>query len=338
MDWMDETTFPLANGKWQAIKLPFGRIVDGEARVEKIVRNSHPFSTALITTPQSQHFLPPVCTPETQARVRRRFLLQRKFILIYLLLCLLILLTWYLGGSQDRKVLVMTLVTALFFVFFAFDYGLSLRVERYMQERALYLASLCLKNNRDLKLGALLFLMAGLMQYFVQRHSGGLEPLIRQYGLMNDFKLASESWRLISGPFIHSSITHWANNFIYLIITLALTASFRKHALWWLMLFLVLTGLAFRLIPYPLRPDALVGISGGIFALFGLSFHDSLMHRDNFPRYFFVMLGCFIVMMTAFPYLLSPRASGFAHLTGLLTGFIAGFLADSPMFAKTRVP
>ncbi len=171
----------------------------------------------------------------------------------------------------------------------------------------------------------IVMLLLGALQFWLQRSVGGLEALITRYGLVFDVA-PLQPWRYISGPLMHSGITHWMANVSLLIVAISLvsTLATRVAAALILAAGTILPALVLTFLPYAIRQDAFLGISGGVLALMGWMVGIGWRERAWLPRHFALTIGMFSVLFVILSTLLSPKANDFVHVAGLLIGVLAG--------------
>lgn len=124
----------------------------------------------------------------------------------------------------------------------------------------------------------------GGVQVYLQMHAGSLFRLIEQYGLV--FQDAPrQPWRYLSGPFLHSGIAHWAANFSLLMIAAGLSFSLGRAPFIWLTFLsgIILPAFLLTFLPHWVGSDAFLGISGGVFSLYGWIAGIWLRTRRIFP-------------------------------------------------------
>lgn len=341
MDWQEIDRFPPGNGKWQLMRPPFARIKDGAEKLERAVDQWHPFDPVLVATPESKHFLPPICAPGLESRVYAAMLRRYRFLIAGLFLFPLVFLAAYLAGAGNgQKLLNLVFALAIFFVFFFVDYILVLRHKQHTQDRSLFVAWVYRPGVRP----ALVIILsavfvAGLLQFYMQNRLGGLDPLIREYGLLYSAAEGGDWWRYATGPWIHSGIAHWINNAALLAIAAGLVSAVaRPSILVYFVVVLVVSAATTSLLAADQRSDALVGISGGVLGLFGWLSGAALRNRRCFPRHFWVTSAMFGLLSIGISMLLSATTSNVVHISGFAMGLVLGMTnrALSPAFIEPR--
>lgn len=170
-----------------------------------------------------------------------------------------------------------------------------------------------------------LLVVAGAMQCFAQEHEGGLSSVIERYGLVFSDSL-SEPWRYLTGPFFHSGLPHWLANASLLAVAAALAFALGRASVIWLIYLIgvLVPGVLLTFLPHWIGLDAYLGVSGGVYALFGWLGGVTFRRRSEFPNGLWWVIGYFAVATLLSASLLDHRASWFAHVFGLVTGYVAG--------------
>ncbi|MDZ7683880.1 MAG: rhomboid family intramembrane serine protease [Gammaproteobacteria bacterium] len=143
---------------------------------------------------------------------------------------------------------------------------------------------------------------------------------------------AGESWRILTGSFLHHNIQHWLINCVLLIFIVPLIAFYSMKAA--VLCFFVGTLLSqvcyilFGIIGFH-DHDLLVGFSGGIYALLAYLLLDTVLARQRYPHGFFILVTAFILLIFVGTELLKANASGISHASGFFGGaliFVCNFL------------
>lgn len=174
---------------------------------------------------------------------------------------------------------------------------------------------------------AVAMLAIGVFQYLLQKKLGGLDSLLMSWGLV--FDLADQQpWRYFLGPFIHFGVVHWVGNVATLVFAVGLCAALIRHFIWVSAFVFGVVGSSFALsfFPYSLRLDAFVGISGGIFSLFGLLGCLGLLRKWLLPPFFTMNIIFFSFLMMYVSHLMNSKSSDVVHLLGWGVGFLLGLV------------
>jgi rhomboid protease GluP len=154
--------------------------------------------------------------------------------------------------------------------------------------------------------------------------------MLLQYGQVNIYVFQGDYWRLFSSMFIHADIAHIVGNMLFLLIF-----GLRSEEMFSLPEYLsiyILGGLTGNLLSLLLLPsDTIsVGASGAIFSMFGASV---IYTRRSFRQ---SIIGALIYAF--FLLFLSSGAgvNNFAHIGGLVTGLVIGYLLATKRKPETR--
>jgi len=130
-----------------------------------------------------------------------------------------------------------------------------------------------------------------------------------------------EYWRLISAMFLHGDVLHlFSNMFALLIFGTFSESQFSKIAFIFLYITSGLIGNLFSLILLPLNSISL-GASGCIFGLIGAAIVIIIKQKN---RTLLIFGGIYVLYFVISS--LSPEINFYAHIFGLLGGFLFGFL------------
>jgi len=155
--------------------------------------------------------------------------------------------------------------------------------------------------------------------------------MILDYGQINSLVLyESQYYRLLTSIFLHANIAHIAGNMLFLLI-FGLRSEEMFSLPEYLSLYFIggLTGNLLSLLLLPLNVPS-VGASGAIFALFGAAV---IYARRSFRQ---SIIGALIYAF--FLLFLSSGAgvNNFAHIGGLVTGLLIGYILASRRKPETR--
>lgn len=324
--WKCDSCFPSASGGWSAWRPPFGRKGEGESAVRRATWQWHPFDPLLVSVPGAERMLPPICFPIVAPALQKRMLGQYRSLLV-LMVCMVLGFT--VAGVILRELFFLNIGVAifLFFVFIVLQYRLIFRKIERLPDYPRFVSWCYLQPQTQVMWITVLVLAAGAVQYYMQTQSGGLDDLVDQYGLVFN-KVLAEPWRYFIGPFMHAGLSHWIANVSLLVVSSGLAFVLGRGWVIWAVfgagVFLPGVGLTF--LPHWVGLDAFLGISGGVFALFGWVVGVALKNKQLFPFGFWWVICYFIVGVAVISTLLDPRASWFAHLFGLAIGFGMGML------------
>jgi membrane associated rhomboid family serine protease len=305
-----------------------GRGVDipdfGEAQAA--LRNWNPLSRILVAGPRSRRFLPPVCDAGLRPSVMRA--LRRNVLLaiggwgaLGLILCL----TAFLGGARRHLpfAILCFLVTATFLV----DYANGLKHPTAVAERALYFR--WLQTARSPRTGFAFFValmvVAGVAQLVLQSRLGSLDAFVEAYGIVFTTVREGEMWRLATGIFIHSGSAHFLSNLFLLAliapIAWGVVGGVTSTAIF---LFACMAGAAAQMQFGTTDFDSYLGVSPGVFALFGVVLVYGAFEKKLLPRGLGWLLAGLVLVSGVGAQLVSGKSASVAHLTGFLLGGVLG--------------
>lgn len=326
--WHDDDLLPVHSGDRWAID-DGRRVCAAEAyEVRNRLKRWQPQSPLLIAAPHAPRFVTPVMVPEVAdialAAVRRR---SRRLALLCALPVTVTLL--YSLATLSRSAFGWAVGLAGLPVVFAIDLAGPMRTTAGIDERTRFLY--WLRTSRGTRAGALfwsaLITAIGVWQYASMERMGGLEAVFHAYGFMYEDVRAGELWRALTGPLLHYSPLHFLANFLLLTMmgtlawmvpgAFASVATFVAGSVLSMPGQMLLGGHAY---------DSCGGVSGGIYALFGLVIVHGMLERRALPQGFAVL--CLVVALSgiASSELTSKTVATAAHFTGLASGALAALL------------
>jgi membrane associated rhomboid family serine protease len=177
---------------------------------------------------------------------------------------------------------------------------------------------------RRLRLLALGFLVAvGVGQWVAQEVLGSMGRLWDAFGLVYEQVSVAEGWRFLTGPFLHYDVAHFAVNAVLLFLLTGFVQGAAPRMA--VSAFLAACAIA-AFAQYSLGGREFGnfgGISGGVYALFGLA----ASRGDRLPAGVpFLLVGLAMVCIASAE-VISAHAATTAHLAGLLAGGWMGGLA-----------
>jgi rhomboid protease GluP len=156
------------------------------------------------------------------------------------------------------------------------------------------------------------------------------EAMLLQYGQVNPYLISDGLYyQLFTSIFVHADIAHIVGNMLFLLIF-----GLRSEEMFSLPEYLsiyFLGGLTGNLLSLLLLPDSIsVGASGAIFAMFGASV---IYARRSFRQSIIgaLIYGVFLLFLSS-----GPGVNNFAHIGGLVTGLIIGYVLATRRKPETR--
>ncbi len=143
--------------------------------------------------------------------------------------------------------------------------------------------------------------------------------VIELYGQVNSLVYKGAYWQLFTAMFIHAGLLHLFGNMFFLLI-FGLRAEELFSAPEYFLIYL-LSGLAGNLLTLLLGPEfASVGASGAIFGMFGAV--AVYVRRAIGQSIISALMYAFFLLMISW----SPGVNFLAHLGGLVSGLLIGYL------------
>lgn len=155
--------------------------------------------------------------------------------------------------------------------------------------------------------------------------------MILQYGQVNLFIIHDGLYyQLFTSMFVHANIAHIAGNMVFLLIFgLRGEEMFSLPEYFSIYLLGGLTGNMLSLLLLPLNVPS-VGASGAIFAMFGAA---TIYARRSFSQ---SIIGALIYAFFLLFLSSGPGVNNFAHIGGLLTGLLLGYVLAARRKPETR--
>ena len=130
-----------------------------------------------------------------------------------------------------------------------------------------------------------------------------------------------ELWRLVTSMFLHGDALHLFSNMVSLLIFGSyIELSFSKFKFVLIYFISGILGSVFTIFLLPLNTISL-GASGAIFGLIGAALSIQIFDRNN-PLILLGLVYAFYFVFSSF----SPGINYFAHIFGLIGGFLTGYL------------
>lgn len=283
-----------------------------------------PWDPVLISAPESEFFQPPICVPSLEREAHKNLLFQYK-----LLLALLVLLTaasiFVFSNTGSDVFFRASALGVLFFAFVFIQYiSIFNKIDR-LRDLSLFVVWIYRQKTFAISAVVIGMVLLGGLQYILQERSGSFDELMQDYGLV--FDLARHQWwRYLVGPFFHSGLVHWISNLILLSMAAGLSATIgrRPRVIWIFIIGAIIPCVVESGFPPTFREDGVVGLSGGILALFGWTSGVSLRYKKWFPSSFWLNVVSFSIVIVVSVSLLNHKADDAVHVVGLLIGLLLG--------------
>lgn len=151
----------------------------------------------------------------------------------------------------------------------------------------------------------------------------GTEALVAHGALVSDLVLQGQWWRIVSSAFLHGSVVHILFNMIALyqigLFIEALYGTPRMAAIY----ALAMIGSGFS-ITFFAQHQVTIGASGAIFGLFGALAIAGLRLGERGKQLMQQAVGVIVINLALTLFI--PNISVAAHIGGLITGAVFGFL------------
>lgn len=155
--------------------------------------------------------------------------------------------------------------------------------------------------------------------------------MILQYGQVNELVIYyGQYYQLFTSMFVHANIAHIAGNMLFLLI-FGLRGEEMFSLPEYLSIYFLggLTGNLLSLLLLPLDTTS-VGASGAIFAMFGAAI---IYARRSYSR---SIIGALIYALFLLFLSSGPGVNNFAHIGGLITGLLIGYVLATRRKPETR--
>lgn len=283
----------------------------------------HPMNPLLIADPGASTFLPPPCVDIVSGYVMTN--LRRRTIMASAIWGLFLAAACYVWiARQSSHAAGLAVFGLLAILMTGTDYVVYLRHRCWLCERAMFFY--WLQRTRRARTGLVVWLCAGAIlgatQLLIQHRLGGLSPLVERLGLLYPMADAGQVWRLLVGPFFHASAAHFLNNLFVLcyIGPIAWAIFGPKSTL--VFVLGVWCGAGFAWLFHNAGYDSYLGVSGGVYALFGYLIASSFRDRSLLPRGFAVNCAWLVGILLTVAQSFSSNVSHISHWAGLLLGAV----------------
>jgi rhomboid protease GluP len=315
-----------AEGSSWALKLGNSLVENvDESRITKEAQKWNPYRSILVAAPTSRRLLPLVRIGRF-----RKAVIARNYLLIYMagvawgMLAIFAAIVAYINVRPATGFF--SAAFALAALALIFDARQIRNSQHTLFERSLFAA--WLKTSKKSRVGLILWIVllciTGITQLRLNSTLGGWEPAAIKYGAIIKLISAGEWWRIITGPYFHSNVAHFAGNVVMAVyvgpIAFALVG-WRSLIIFFVansvgaIAFVIFGSSAF---------EVYMGISPGILALFSTLFAIGVRRPRFLPRgmaNFFIAIALVSALGSE---ALSSSSASAAHIAGILLGVIAG--------------
>lgn len=160
---------------------------------------------------------------------------------------------------------------------------------------------------------------------------------MERYGIVLSAVRDGQLWRLPAGVFFHAGLAHCLNNAFLLLFfgTVAWVLPGPALSITVFMLGCV-TGAAIQMCLGTIRYDSFLGISSGVFALYGVLTALAVFERRTLPRGFTFLLLGIVTISGVGTELLSTNAASIGHVAGLAFGAVSAVAIQSARVLSLR--
>ena len=325
--WRDERMLPRHHASGWSLCLK-GRVTEATwDEVRTRIRRWMPVEPLLIASPDSDVLLPPPYHPELYPECRRAVLRQTMAIAvmatIFGLLCVATV-GWLSPGAISGTGITLLMLAMLFG-----HERLVLAKSDALKERALFFYWLKVQSSAGVGFYVWLFvvIVMGLMQLGAIHYLGSATNTIYAVGMYYPAIDDGAWWRVVTGPYFHSSLLHYGTNAAFLVLFGALAWAYFSP--WFVIaLFVSATSLSMWM-QYQFGPHdlpAAFGVSGGVAALMGSIVTLALIQKNLFPKGVGIGVVGVTVLCLITPELYDNDVATVAHISGVVMGLMAGFL------------
>jgi rhomboid protease GluP len=184
---------------------------------------------------------------------------------------------------------------------------------------------------------ALALIAANVLAFGWELKTGALKSgaaIIAAGAIYGEKVFSGQSWRLVTGMFLHGGFSHLIGNCLALyVLGLASERAWGRMRSFFIYLF---SGLAASFISAFMQPKPAVGASGAIFGLLGAAivffyrYRGSFQARDRRIGAALLGWGAYQLIMGV----LTPYVDNWAHFGGLAAGIVLGFTLQAGLFEK----
>ena len=309
--------------KWSILTGRIRTEYDSVSAVLHSLRKWDPLQPTLVARPEDGMYLPPVCIPELAVRLRTSFR-RRSAVGVGIMISCAALMFPLAISRPSRMTYGFVAIFALMAITRWLDAFVSLATLDSLADRVRF--SIWIRSFGTAKRGLIFWascmILIGAAQMYLQHLLGGRDALLDLYGATYAGIRDGQFWRLVVGPFVHSTAVHYINNLLLLLFIGPIT--WAMLGAWSIIVFIVgnIVGAIFQMYFGSPIFDVYAGISAGIFALFSLFVVSAVLSRALLPKGV-ALLCCGITMISIVgAELVSVSSATTAHLGGLVAGSV----------------
>jgi len=311
---------------WRA-KKEFGKIIKGRKSINSVVSKWQPISPLLIAKPGCREFYPVLSVDQFKNKAfnsAKKRLLYSITMSIFMT-CVFIVVSYF---NSNEKGITLIWVGLILSIYFISDYKMVTSNLGRLSERESFIIMIYQYGKNDFVFWLVCMVFFGVIQYILQSVFGGFDAMMYKVGVVYSNINKGEWWRLATGPFFHSGISHWIANTATILIIGPIVCMVSRINCITVFLLGNITGALAALVVANLigLGDAYVGVSGGIYATMGWLLSYSKINKLDVPSKLFYTLFSFMILSILLTYLMMPKSSNVAHIIGVITGVVAYFV------------
>lgn len=265
---------------------------------------------------------------------------QYRFNLAAILLFVITFFVLGLLSTDNIKSLKISFIGVLVFIYLSVDYILILKIKGILDDRQAFAKNLLDKSKLTFLFISVMLLVIYFVQYILTYEFLTLDEVMFHYGIVYRKVINGEYWRLFIGIFFHSGLVHWSINAAMLlgIGTLASTGSkyFAIFIFYFGCVFSALTALVISTSGLS-TDDGFLGISGGISSLSGYFLYYSSRNKSNYPSFFYISFGMFVLTLTAVDFMMAPITTAACHFSGFIFGYIVSISLYDKLLVRPTI-
>lgn len=300
------------------------------SKIDNLIANWNIFKPLLVSEPNSKYFQPIMQIKKFKFQVQKSLKRKYFFILFMTFITGLIFLYW---NIQDPSVKKTNIVITCFAssTYFLIDYLINIKNVNNLKEISEFFTWVNFKGVKYFKFWLLITSAMGVFQLLLYLAFGEFDIVFYKVGAMYTFLDTGEYWRLLTGPYLHSSITHWLINSLTLTLIAPIICSLRNSNC--VTIFVIgntsgaIGAFLINLLNFS-DADAFAGVSGGIYAFMGAIIYCAFSTKNAFPKHFYLYFITFILFNFILGYLLAPKISLTSHFFGLIAGYLTILFID----------